>query len=74
MIIPVFNSQIAVYQFDQMELYGPGTSFASKVDDYFNDEVWTGHKSVESEGKTISSVGRDRLRPLKNLLILILTL
>ena len=65
MIIPVFNSQIAVYQFDQMELYGPGTPFASKVDDYFNDKAWAGHKSVESEGKTITSVGYDRARSLK---------
>ena len=65
MIIPVFNSQIAVYQFDQMELYGPGTPFASKVDDYFNDEAWAGHKSAESKGKTITSVGRDRVRSLK---------
>ena len=57
MIIPVFNSQIAVYQFDQMELYGPGTPFASKVDDYFNDQKWAGHRSDESKGAVITSVG-----------------
>jgi len=65
MIIPVFNSQIAVYQFDQMELYGPGTPFASKVDDYFNDELFAQNKPAEGTGKTITSLGYAQLRPLK---------
>ena len=68
MIIPVFNSQIAVYQFDQMELYGPGTPFASKVDDYFNDEIFANRTSAESEGKAISSVGYNNIRPFKKAL------
>ena len=68
MIIPVFNSQIAVYQFDQMELYGPGTPFASKVDDYFNDERFAKNSAGEATGKTITSLGYNLLRPLKKAL------